>query len=614
MKEVKNLFSKFKAGLKPFFNKVKSIFRPINKSLKSIMKKIVYIYKKVNAKNKYVEPIFVISISCLLVLIMIVSIKSFTTVEEVSITTNSAEYLYYENEYDKAIEEYKKMQENDNWPIWTVKIADLYSLQGEKEKSNTLLKEALIKRDKVIKNEGYEKYKEKDLELIRSMLFTFTLNKEYGDVISFGEQYIKDYGQDKDIMKILFAAYIQNNNEYKAEELLDTYPLDEKSAYDIATYANMNILINRWDKGIDLLKDAWNINNNDLKIFNVIKENYIFDKDSLIDTLENKINESNEDVYKVLLAGAYSMDKDSADKALSLFKKLDDKNIDNINTDIMKYEVYNNLNNEGKDKDYLDEAIHKSKNIDKESYSTYYLLSLKALNNEKYDEALTYAKKSINSNSNNFESYGILIPSILKGKKDFSSIEIYYREAMKKEPYNYELITNLANYYTSYLSNDEKAKEYYNLAINLRKNDSDLYKKIADIDIKDGNYENAIENIKEAIKIDDNIQEYYTTLGALYLGEGNYEDGIEVTRKAYSMNEKDVRSLNNAAWYYLIVEKDLLRGFENLKAAYSEIPAGIKEEDRNIIIENYNSIKKAYDKFMADDTKEFNITGLKLIY
>ena len=614
MKEVKGLFTKFETYLKPFFNKVESLFKPITKALKDSIKKISSLYKKANSKNKYVEPLFVISTSCLLVLIMIISIKSFTTVEEVNITSNSAEYLYYKNENDKAIEEYRKMQEDDNWPIWTVKIADIYSLQGEKEKSNTLLKEALIKRDKVIKAEGYEAYKEKDLELIKSMLFTFTFNQEYGDVISFGEQYIEEYGQNIDIAKILFVAYLQNNNEYKAEELLDTYPLDENSSYNIVTYANMNILINRRDIGIALLKDAWNIDNNDITTFNVISEMYLFDKDSLIDTLKNKINNSIDYEYKVFLAAAYSMDKGSINEALNLINELDSKNIDTINTDFIKQEVYNNSNKEIINQEYLDAAIHKSKAIDKESYSTYYLLSLKALVNEKYDEALTYAKKSINSNINNGESYGILIPNILNGKKDFNTIQIYYREAIKKEPFNYETILNLANYYTNYVSNDAKVKEYYKFAINLRKDNADLYKKLADIYIKEENYENAIENIKEAIEIDDNIQEYYTTLGALYLMEENYEEGIEITRKAYSMNEKDVRALNNASWYYLVVEKDLLRGFENLKAAYSEIPAGIKDEEKNIIIDNYNSIKKAYDKYMEDETEEFNITGLKLIY
>lgn len=610
MKEVKELFSKISNALKPFFQKVKSVFKLVNNILKNSFKKIGYKYKKVSYKNKYIEPIVVIGTSCLSILILILGIKNFTSTEEVNITNNTAEYLYYENKYDESIEEYKKMQESDTWPIWTVKIADIYSLQGETTKSNTLLREALVKRDKIIKDEGYEKYKEKDIELISSMLYTFTLNKEYGDVISFGEQYINEYGKNKDILKILFIAYIENNYEYKVEELLDTYPLDEKSSNDIATLANMNMLTNRWDDGIDLLKDAWNLDKNELKIYNVINSMYLFDKDSLITTLENKIKESDEESYKVFLAKAYAMDKDSTDEALNLVEDLDN----NIGTDIIKYDINKTLKDEDEADNYLADAINKSKSIDKESYSTYYLLSLRALNSGNFDEALTYAKKSINANSNNCESFGILIPEILISKKDFKSVLVYYREAMKKEPYNYEVIINLAKYYTSYVSNDEKSRQCYESAISLRKDDSSLYKKIVDLDIKDGNYNDAIENIKEAIKIDENKQEYYRTLGALYLTEGMNEEGIEITRKAYSMDEKDVASLNNAAWYYLTVEKDIERGYENLKSAYSDMPAGLDEETKNIIIDNYKNTKKVYDEYAKGNTEEINITGLKLIY
>ncbi|MDV4151703.1 hypothetical protein R0131_12815 [Clostridium sp. AL.422] len=614
MKEVRGFFSKLNTISKPFFNKGKSIFKVIYNTLKRSFNKISYYYKKANSKNKYVEPIVVIGASCLFVFIMILSIRNFTIVEEVNFTENSGEYLYYENKYDEAIEEYKKIQESDNWPIWTVEIADIYSLQGETAKSSTLLKEALVKRDKIIKEEGYEEYKEKDLELISSMLFTFTFNKEYVDAISFGEQYLGDYGVNKDITKVLFMAYILNNNEYKAAEIIDTYPLDKESSYDIATLANMNILINRWDNGLELLKDAWNLDQNDLKVYNVISDMYLFDKDSLINTLENMITDSDEDAYKVFLSKVYAMNKETTDKSISLIRELDEKNIDCIVTDLIKYDMNKISNSEAEADEYLDDAINKSKAIDKESYSTYYLLSIKALNNEKYDEALAYAKKSINSNSNNVESFGTLIPNILIAKNDFQLIEAYYRQAIKNEPFNYEAIINLANYYTNYVSNDEKAMEYFDLAIKIRKEDSALYKRVAELYIKAENYESAIENIKEAIKIDDNIQEYYRTLGALYLTEGLNDEGIEITRKAYSMNEKDVTSLNNAAWYYLMVEKDLLRGFENLKAAYTEMPAGISEEDKSIIIENYNTVKKAYDGFMEDDTKEFNIIGMKLIY
>lgn len=125
MKEVKKLFSKLNTGVKTFFNKVKSIFKSINKPIKSGIKKISNIYRKANSKNKYVEPIVIIGTSCLLVLLLILSIRNFTIGEEVNITRNAAEYLYYGNEFDKAVKEYKKMQEEDEWPIWTAKIADI---------------------------------------------------------------------------------------------------------------------------------------------------------------------------------------------------------------------------------------------------------------------------------------------------------------------------------------------------------------------------------------------------------------------------------------------------------------------------------------------------------
>ncbi|WP_288221111.1 tetratricopeptide repeat protein [uncultured Clostridium sp.] len=614
MKEVKGLFSRVNKSLKSFFLKVKKVLKPVYKTLNDGCKKLADKYRKANMKNKYVEPVIVITTSCIFVLIMILTIKGFTTVEEVNITKNSGEQLYYQSKYDEAIEEYKKMQEKDTWPEWTVKIADIYSLRGETKKSSTLLKEAIVKRDKVIKDEGYNKFKDKDVELINSMLRTFTLNNEYDEAISFGEQYISDYGKSKDILKTLFMAYISNNYIYKAEELTENYPLDEKSSYDISVLANMNMLINRWDKGLELLKSAWELDKNELKIYYVIESIYEFDKDSLIKELETKIKESNDDAYKVFLANVYAMNAESANKAFDLIEEIDSKGINNIGIDYIKYKISKNLNNKDEAIAYLDDAINKSKVIDKESYTTFYLLSLKALNNNKYDEALSYAKKSINANNKYAESYGILIPEILINKNNFNSIEAYYREAIKKEPYNYELIIKLADYYTSYVSNNEKAKYYYGIALKFNKDNPIIYSKMIDIYIKDNKIDEAIEKLEEAIKVDESNQDYYRMLGALYFEKGMNDKGIELTRKAYSMNEKDPISLNNAAWYYIMVENDIARGYDNLKAAYEDISAGLDEEIKTILIENYNKVKKVYEEFLNDNSKEFDKKGIKLIY
>ncbi|WP_370836457.1 tetratricopeptide repeat protein [Clostridium tertium] len=224
------------------------------------------------------------------------------------------------------------------------------------------------------------------------------------------------------------------------------------------------------------------------------------------------------------------------------------------------------------------------------------------------------AKKSIIANQEYTNNYESLIPDILLAKGNIKPTEAYFRTAMKKEPYNYETIIKIANYYSNYESNNEKARNYYELALNIKKDDSELYFKLAKLDIVDEKWEDASNNLKEAIKLDEDNPEYYRTLGAVYLKSSKNEEGIELTRKAYSMNEKDILALNNAGWYYLMVENDIARGYENIKAAYEEIPASMDESTKNSLIENYNKSKEVYDKFLKDSSQEFKITGLKLFY
>lgn len=608
MNEIKKLFSTTKKYLKSFFEKLN---RAINRTSNNLIDK----YRKANKKNKYVEPIFIIGSSCFITLIMILCIKGFTTVEEIDITQNRAEYLYYENKYDEAIEEYNKMQKDDNWPIWTVKAADIYSLKGDIKKSSSLLKESIIKRDRVIKEEGFDKYRDKDIELINSMLFTFIMNKEYDEAISFGEKYINDYGVNKDIVKTLFSAYIANNHIYKAEGLTENYPLDKNSSYDICTLSNMNMLINKWDDGLELLKDAWNLDRNEMKIYDVIDDMYSFDKDMLIKSIEEKIETNpEEEAYKMILAKTYSISKENIGKAEELIGELEEKNINGVSTDYINFEICKNSNRKSEAEDYLDDAVRKASNEKKDSYIEYYLSSLRSLYNEKYDEAFNLAKKSIVKNSNYPNSYGSLITDILLKKGNIKPTEAYFRTAMQKETYNYETIMRIADYYSNYESNNEKARDYYSLASNIKKDNSKLYYKLAKLDIIDEKWDKAALNLKEAIKIEKDNQEYYRILGTVYLAQGINEEGINLIREAYAMNEKDIISLNNAGWYYLMVEKDVARGYENIKAAYGEIPTTMNEATKNTIIGNYNRAKEVYEQFLKDSSQEFKLSGIKLIY
>lgn len=615
------IITKIKLFIKKLWNiiesigkKIKPVLHKINKNLINILSKVEQAYKKANKKNKYVEPIVVITTSCLAVLFMIIVIKNFTTVEDIDITSNSAEYLYYENKLTEAVEEYKNMQEDDSWPIWTIRMADIYSLQGDFEKSNTLLREALILRDKAIKEEGFDKYKDIDSELITSMLFTFLLNDEIDDVLSFGQQYMYTYGENADILDMFYLCYIRYNISFRAETLLSRYPMDENSSYDNAKIAYMYMLIEKWDSGLEHLNTAWKLNKNNMKIYNVIDSMCKIDKEAFIAELERKIEETNEDSYKVFLAKVYSLEKETVTKAVNMVKELEENNSESIVTDLINYEIYNTSENKKIAVEYLEKAKEKIQGKDEEKYEYYYLSALQNLANGKYEEALVNAKKSINSNENNSDTFAILIPEILAGQKKYAEVEVYYRTALKKEPFNYVTINNLAEYYSNYVGNNDIARNYYDLAVMYKKDRDTIYEKLAYLDIEDENYESAIENIEKCIDIKEDEDKYYRILGALYFQIEEYEKGIEMTRKAYSLDEKDPITLNNAAWYYLTIEKDLMRSYENIKSAYLDMGIGITDNNKKILIENYNSIKRAYDNYNKNNSQEFQILTVKLIF
>lgn len=544
---------------------------------------------------------------------MVIIIRNATTVEQVDITNSAAEVLVYESKYDEAIDEYKNIQSKEEWPAWSAKVADIYSIKGETKKSNSLLKEVVIIRDRIIKSEGYLKYKEKDIKLINSVLFTFSLNGEYEEVITFGEKYIDDYGSNKDTLNILFHAYLVNDYKDKAEKLIEEYQLEDKSAYDTAVLANMNIMVDRWSKGIELLKSAWEIDKNEIKIYDVINNIDSYNREKLIETIEEKVKITDEDGYKALLAKVYSLDKETSKDAIELTKELEEKGIVNVGIDLINFSAYKNLEEEDKALEYINDATKKAKSWNKESYITYYLLSLKAENSNKYEEALSYAKKALLADKRYSNTYGDSIPRILIKMGEFKSIEYYYRTALSKDPFNYKLIMNIADYYTNYQSNNDKGMKYYNLLLDINKN-IELYKKVCNLKINSEKYDEAIPYLEEVIKLDGDNPDYYRLLGTIYLNKSRFDEGMELIRKAYSMNEKDVIALNNAGWYYLTIQNDIARGYDNIKSAYEHVPTTLDESIKEKLLNNYNEAKKVYKEFLEDDTKEFNTSGIKLVF
>lgn len=500
----------------------------------------------------------------------------------VTITNNKAEEYYYDGKYDEAINEYMTMQKEDAWPILTARVAEIYSIQGDITQSNNLLKEAIVKRDKLMLENGDE-YLEQDKELINEVVFTFYMNNDLEQAESLGEYYLESYNTYKPLLKTMFAVYLANDEKDLAKGIVNSYPVDKDSAYDLATLAKMQIMINDYDNGLENLRLSYEIDKNEIKSYDVIMESCQFDKEKLL----KKVTELSEENPKVEAYKAW----------INEINSFDEKNID-FSKNVID-EIKNNINTD---------------ELEEDSYVDLYIKAWENYNKGQYDKAKEFANEAILANSDYENTYGMLMPNILIATENSDKIEGYIRKAIFNEPYNYNLIVNIAKLYEDKLSNLDKAKYYYDYALTLNKNNDELYYDLALLNLKMDKVDDAILDLNKAIAIDEDKSDYYRALGTIYYNEKEYDKAIENIRKAYSLNEKDVLALNNAACYYITVDKDVWRAYSNIESAYNDMPSSIDSESKKLITNNYNAIKKVYDKYVNDENTIVDVQGLELAY
>lgn len=533
-------------------------------------------------KNKYVEPIITIGLSILFAFVVLISIQSMMGTKTVTITNNKAEEYYYDGKYDEAINEYMTMQKEDALPIWTARVAEIYSIQGDITQANNLLKEAIVKRDKLMLENGDE-YLEQDKELINEVVFTFYMNNDLEQAESLGEYYLESYNTYKPLLKTMFAVYLANDEKDLAKGIVNSYPVDKDSAYDLATLAKMQIMINDYDNGLENLRLSYEIDKNEIKSYDVIMEACQFDKEKLL----KKVTELSEENPKVEAYKAW----------INEINSFDEKNID-FSKNVID-EIKNNINTD---------------ELEEDSYVDLYIKAWENYNKGQYDKAKEFANEAILANSDYENTYGMLMPNILIATENSDKIEGYIRKAIFNEPYNYNLIVNIAKLYEDKLSNLDKAKYYYDYALTLNKNNDELYYDLALLNLKMDKVDDAILDLNKAIAIDEDKSDYYRALGTIYYNEKEYDKAIENIRKAYSLNEKDVLALNNAACYYITVDKDVWRAYSNIESAYNDMPSSIDSESKKLITNNYNAIKKVYDKYVNDENTIVDVQGLELAY
>ena len=534
--------------------------------------------KKVNKENTYIGSIVTLVFSIVFAFVVLVSIQTIMGDKTVTITSNKAEQYYYDGKFDDAINEYISMQNDDSWPIWTVKAAEVYSIKGDITQSDNLLREAIVKRDKLMLESG-DKYIEQDKELINQVVFTFYINNELDQAESFGEYYLPTYNTYKPLLKTMFAIYLAKGDNKSAKEIVDSYPVDNESAYDLAILAKMQIMLGNYDDGLENLKKSYDLDKNEIKSFDVIMETCEFDKSKLLNKIK-KLSEENpkEEAYEVWLDEINALEESNIDLSEVITDKIDvDK-------------------------------------LDKDSYVYNYVEAWKYYNKGQYDKALEACNAAIIANPEYANTFGILIPKILIAKGNSDKVEGYFRTAIYNEPFNYNLITSIGKIYENDLQNYEKAKETFNFVLSLNKDEDAIYYDLAFVDLAMENTDEAIVDLKKAISINEDYYKYYRTLGTVYFNNKDYDKAIESIKKAYSLNENDVLSLNNAACYYVMVDKDIWRGYSNIESAYNDMPSDLDEESKNLITNNYKAIKKVYDKYVNDENTVINLDNLELAY
>ena len=570
-------------------------------------------YKTLFEKNKYTIPAISIIFYLVIAIGIVIATKNIMSEgKTVSIATNKAEEAFYKRNYDAAIEEYTKLQEKDEWPIWNVKIAEIYSVKGEFVKSNEILAKSYEVRNRVVDSEKDKaSIEEKDRELTNYIVFTYLMNGENKKALEYGEVFLNNYPTDKNLLRTMFTVYMVNDEKEKAIELVKNYPREDETSSDLALLARMNMLVDNWEDGFDLLKNAWYADKNEVKAFDVIAQITSYDKDKILSKISKLVKDNpDEPVYKLWMAKIYSMSEESTNQANEIINSLKDENIDSVNLMLIKSNVYQNMGETEKSKELLNQVI----NNQSDSFIGYHTAAWQYYNEGKYDEAFNYCNESILKNKDYPDNYGFLIPEIMSKHGKNEEAEPYFRTALYKEPFNYNIMIKIAEYYWNTMQDSNKALYYYDLASKIQPNDAEIYYNMALIKINNQRDDEAIELINKSIKLDEESSNYYRTLGTIYLNQGKNDDAIKAIRNSYSINKTDILTLNNAGCYYISIEGNVERGMTNLKAAYDGINDKTDEKDREIITDNYNKVKELYDAYNKKDGATLQVPDLKLFY
>lgn len=554
-------------------------------------------YKKF-FKHRYITSLLGVVGAIVVVGSLIYFREKVQTKQKITITTNRAEDYFYSANYSAAIDEYLNIQKMDTSSnLWNAKIAEVYSVKEDITNSRKYIEKA--KNDK------------KTAELLNYITFTEFMNKDYKSALEDGEKALKDYPRDKKLLKTMFTVYMANNELEKAKSLMSIYPVDAKSSYDIAEYGRMLMIEGDMENGFKNLKLAWNENKDEYKVYDVLAQISVYNKDKILQLVTDLSDKNKDDVaYKMWLAKIYSLQKETANQAGQILDSIKNKDVGKIEFKLIQASVLQNTNKN-------EEADALMNNIIKENKDNYTILHTAGwyyLNKKEYDKAEKYCKESILKNRDYPDNYGFLMPEILKDEGKSIEGEPYFRTALMKEPYNYNIMLNIANFYWYTTKNTDKAMEYFKFAEIVKPDDADIKYNMALINLNNKKEDEAIKLLNQCIKLSDAVPEYHRTLGTIYFLKGNTKEALKEIRYAYNGDENDILTLNNAGCYYITVDANLERGIFNLQKAYQGINKDTDKYTKDTITENYNKAKKLYEDYTSGNSKTLKIPDFVMFY
>ena len=562
---------------------------------------------KINSNKKigmltYIAAILV-TICISTTIVYVATEDSRTEKHNITVDKKGDEYLY-KGDLDKAIEQYNDIrgekEGNDKLQaLKNIKIADTYSLKGD-----------LINYKKYI--DLAKEVKNQDDEVLNRIVFSQYINGDVSTALKEGDGALKVNPNNKQLTKTMIAVYMANGNIDGAKGLLDSYNVDKLSAYDLAEYSKILMTLGDYKKGLSTLKEAWIIDKDELKIYDVLAQVSLYNKDKLINGIKELQKTHTEELaYKMWLAKVYSLTPETSKEAENIILELKNKVADSIEMKFIEAAILHNLGNDVEGEKLIEELLEKNPN----DYRVLHTAAWQYLRKGKIQEAMDYCKRSIEQNESYPDNYAFLMPEILKHMENASSPTPYYLKAILKEPYNYNILISAANYYWDSEQNSDKAIQYFSLASTIKPDEPEIKYSMALLYFNEKKDNEAVQALKESIKLKAKSVKYHRTLGTVYLTIGKAKEGIEEIRTAFKYDEKDILTLNNAGCYYAMYTDDFNKANTNLKKAYEGINQSTDEYTKKIIKENYDNVRAVIQKIQKGKSNEsIIIPDFRLLY